>query len=348
MLVEEYLVAVVSLPAGVFKPYSGVKTSILLLDKALARRTDRIAFFKVDNDGFDLGDQRRPIERNDLPQAQAEIAEYLRRARAGASLDGFEPTLGLIVEKSKIAANGDYNLSGQRYRENVVRESGYSIVGLGEVCEIVRGVTYSKSDESGNSGHQVLRANNISKDASALDLSEIKYVSSSVEFPDSKKLQASDIFICMASGSKDHIGKVAFVSGDTDYYFGGFMGAVRVKPERIDPSYLFQQLRHNRFNDFLREQISGANINNLGVKLFYQFTIPLPPLDVQREFVAEIEGYQRVIDGARAVVDNYRPRVAVDPAWPLVAIGEICERVQYGPLHAIEYGRGWLQNLSHE
>ena len=118
MLVEEYLVAVVSLPAGVFKPYSGVKTSILILDKALARRTDHIAFFKIENDGFDLGDQRRRIERNDLPQAQAEIGEYLRRARAGESLDGFEPELGLIVEKSKIAANGDYNLSGERYREN--------------------------------------------------------------------------------------------------------------------------------------------------------------------------------------------------------------------------------------
>ena len=63
LLVEEYLVAVVSLPAGVFKPYSGVKTSILILDRALARRTDRIAFFKVENDGFDLGDQRRPIDR---------------------------------------------------------------------------------------------------------------------------------------------------------------------------------------------------------------------------------------------------------------------------------------------
>ena len=127
MLVEEYLVAVVSLPAGVFKPYSGVKTSILILDKALARRTDRIAFFKVENDGFDLGDQRRAIERNDLPRAQAEIAEYLRRARTGESLDGFEPELGLIVEKSKIAANGDYNLSGERYRDKEVRISTYII-----------------------------------------------------------------------------------------------------------------------------------------------------------------------------------------------------------------------------
>lgn len=55
MLVEEYLVAVVSLPAGVFNPYSGVKTSILILDKVLAKKTDHIAFFKVENDGFDLG-----------------------------------------------------------------------------------------------------------------------------------------------------------------------------------------------------------------------------------------------------------------------------------------------------
>ena len=50
MLVEEYVVAVVSLPAGVFNPYSGVKTSILILDKSLARKTDTIAFFKIESD----------------------------------------------------------------------------------------------------------------------------------------------------------------------------------------------------------------------------------------------------------------------------------------------------------
>ena len=104
-LVEEYLVAVVSLPAGVFNPYSGVKTSILILDKSLAKKTDRIVFFKIENDGFDLGAQRRPVKQNDLPQVQAEIAEYLRRLRAGESVNDFEPTQGLIVEKGKLAAN---------------------------------------------------------------------------------------------------------------------------------------------------------------------------------------------------------------------------------------------------
>ena len=51
---------------------------------------------------------------------------------------------------------------------------------------------------------------------------------------------------------------------------------------------------------------------------------------MQQEIVAEIEGYQKVIDGARGVVDNYRPHIAVDPAWPLAELGEVCERLQYG------------------
>lgn len=56
-----------------------------------------------------------------------------------------------------------------------------------------------------------------------------------------------------------------------------------------------------------------------------EIEIPLPPLEVQREIVAEVEGYQRVIDGARAVIDNYRPHIPVDPAWPIARLGEIGE-----------------------
>ena len=68
MLVDNSLVAVVSLPAGVFQPYSGVKTSILLLDKSLAKKTKEILFVKVENDGFDLGAQRRAIDEWPYPQ----------------------------------------------------------------------------------------------------------------------------------------------------------------------------------------------------------------------------------------------------------------------------------------
>src|SRR5690606_10591539 len=95
-LVENYLVAVISLPAGVFQPYSGVKTSILILDKSLARQSDTIGFFKVENDGFNLGAQRRPIDKNDLPHVLGEVNEYLRRLRAKESVapEDFTPTRG--------------------------------------------------------------------------------------------------------------------------------------------------------------------------------------------------------------------------------------------------------------
>ncbi len=325
MLVDNSLVAVVSLPAGCFNPYSGVKTSILILDKSLAKAANTIAFFKVENDGFGLGAQRRAFDKNDLPQVQAELAAYLQALRAKASTESILSltSTAQIVTKEKIAANGDYNLSGERYREGAVSSSSFPSVALGDVCELVRGVVFSKEDEVTDGGVQVLRANNINKDRYELNLGDIRRVSPKADFSDEKKLRKDDIFICLASGSKDHVGKVAIINDDTDYYFGGFMGAIRVKPGRLHAGYLLKQLTTGHFNDFLREQIAGANINNLSGGLLYRFQIPLPPLEVQKEIVAEIEGYQKVINGARAVLDHYRPHIPIHPDWPMVELGNV-------------------------
>ena len=59
-----------------------------------------------------------------------------------------------------------------------------------------------------------------------------------------------------------------------------------------------------------------------------RLSIPLPPLEVQQEIVAEIEGYQKVINGARAVVDNYRPHIVIDPEWPIVKLEDFCAIVR--------------------
>lgn len=331
MLVENSLVAVISLPAGCFNPYSGVKTSILILDKSLAKSSDTIAFFKVENDGFGLGAQRREIEKNDLPQVQAELTAYIAALRSGTSAENLltSASTAQIVPKEKVASNGDYNLSGERYREGAVRTSSFPSVALGEVCELVRGVVFSKEDEVTEGGVQVLRANNINKDRNELNLDDIRRVSPKADFSNEKKLRKDDIFICLASGSKDHVGKVAIINENTDYYFGGFMGAIRVKPEKLHSGYLLKQLTTGHFNDFLREQISGANINNLSGGLFYRFQIPLPPLEVQKEIVGEIEGYQKVINGARAVLDHYRPHIPIHPAWPEMPLGEVCRFIDY-------------------
>ena len=75
LLLENGLYSVVSLPGGVFNPYAGVKTSILLIDKRLKNVKDFL-FIEIKNDGFDLGANRRPIDKNDLPEAIELIKNY--------------------------------------------------------------------------------------------------------------------------------------------------------------------------------------------------------------------------------------------------------------------------------
>ena len=74
----------------------------------------------------------------------------------------------------------------------------------------------------------------------------------------------------------------------------------------------------------------GSTIQGVTKRQLSEIQIPLPPLEVQQEIVSEIDGYQQVIDGARAVVENYRPHIAIDPDWPRIPIGDIVDNVLTG------------------
>ena len=326
MLVEDYLVAVVSLPGGVFNPYSGVKTSILILDRALARRTDSIAFFKVENDGFDLGAQRRPIDENDLPHVQAELGEYLGRLRAGESAGDLQPALGLVVPREEIASVGEYNLSGERFRVPKAGSSLLPMVRLGEVAELIRGITFRKSDqlEAAQEGSLPVATTRAAQE-SGLVADALYHVPRSLLKDDRKLLKSGDILISTANSLR-LLGRTTHVRGvSAPMSFGAFMTVIRASSAILD-SYLLQCLRtESAYDFFVKNANTTTNISNLNVSTLADFHIPLPPLEVQREIVAEIEGYQKVIDGARAVVENYRPHIAVDPEWPIVPLKDICE-----------------------
>ena len=309
MLVNEYLVAVVSLPPGVFNPYSGVKTSILLLDKALARRADTIGFFKVENDGFDLGAQRRPVDRNDLPRVKAEVSEYLRRMREGDGVDEYAPENGLVVEKERIGADGEFNLGGERYRVSALTSSEYPIVKLGEVAEIIAGqsppgTSYNSASEGAPFYQGKTEFGN-------------RYIGEAVKWTTDPRRFAEPTDILMSVRAP--VGPINLTN--QRICIGRGLSAIRPNSDRLQKLFLFHILRS------LESQISGntgtafASINVRDIK---KIEFPLPPSAVQREIVSEIEGNQRVIDGARAVVDNWRPRIAVDPEWPVVAVKEVC------------------------
>ena len=290
MLVENYLAAVVSLPAGVFNPYSGVKTSILVLDKALARQTNAIAFFKIENDGLDLGAQRRQIEANDLPAVHVEIAAYLRRARAGEGFDGYESEHGFAVARSRIAKNGDYNLSAERYKEREVRPTKWPMVHLGntDLFDVLSGGTpRSDVDEYWNGGIPWITL----VDLPAEDLiSEIHTTQRTIS---DLGLQKSAAKIIPANSvvvsSRATIGRI----GITRLPLAtnqGFRSILIRDSSRAIPEYIALALKP--LVPTMAALATGGTFTEISKTKFCELQIPLPPLDVQREIVAEIEGYQ--------------------------------------------------------
>jgi restriction endonuclease S subunit len=68
----------------------------------------------------------------------------------------------------------------------------------------------------------------------------------------------------------------------------------------------------------------GGAQKNLYLEMFYELEIPLPPLDVQEQIVSELNGYEAIISGAKLIVDNWKPKIDVDPSWAKCKIDEIC------------------------
>jgi type I restriction enzyme M protein len=326
MLVDHSLVAVISLPAGCFNPYSGVKTSILILDKALSRQSDSIGFFKVENDGFGLGAQRRAIEKNDLPQVQAEVAAFLQVIRDRKPTADFQPTCGLIVPKEKITANGDYNLSGERYREGVVRSGQrWPTVPLSEVCLLQRGLSYSTA-EIGDEGNGVPFYNLKSiKRQGVPQRNDFKYFTGEVK--DRHFVEPGNILIALTdlTPTSELIGSPKLITDTEKAAYSADLGKVVFKDSTVYPQFLYHILRSNHYREYIVTYSHGANVKHLQSEGFYAFEIPLPPLSVQKEIVAEIEVYQKVINGARAVLDHYRPHIPIHPEWPMVELGQACD-----------------------
>ncbi|MEK7223911.1 MAG: N-6 DNA methylase [Pseudomonadota bacterium] len=312
MLVEEYLVAVVSMPAGMFNPYSGVKTSILILDKSLARKTNTIAFFKIANDGFGLGAQRRAIEKNDLPQVQAEIAEYLRRLRAG-KLEDFQPTFGLIVPKEKIAANGDYNLSGERYREGAASNHRFPHVELGTICKPEYGFTASAAD---NGDARFVRITDIAPDG-RIRKDEPKFIKLTHE-SEPYLLKKGDLLVARTGAT---FGKTMLFDEEYPAVFASYLIRLRFPKERLLPEFYWSFAQSEKYWEQARNLATGGGQPQFNGNALTEIQIPLPPLEVQKEIVAEIEGYQKVINGARAVLDNYYPHIPIHPDWPMEPLG---------------------------
>ena len=333
MLVENYLYAVVSLPAGVFNPYSGVKTSILLLDKELAKTTDEILFVKIENDGFSLGAQRTPVKGSQLKEA-VEIIHRFKNQKFSESKT--EPTsqaeqtsqaersrsLAHAVAKTEIAKTGEYNLSGERYKKTENRHSEYPIVRLGNITNITTGKLNSNA---------------------AVKNGKYPFFTCSKEvfFIDDYAFDCEALLL--AGNNAAGIFDIKHFSGKFNAYQRTYI--ITIKEEyKLEVLYIYLKHVLELHLEQLRQNSLGSSTRYLVLNMITSLQIPLPPLSVQEEIVKEIEGYQKIIDGAKMVVENYQPKIDIDPEWTLVELGEVCEikrgRFSHRPRNAPQFYGG--------
>ena len=320
-LVENHLAAVISLPAGVFNPYSGVKTSILILDRAVAKASQHVAFFKIENDGFALGAQRKAMKGSQLAQVRTELGAWLHAARAGGG-EGLESNLGSAVERARLAEGGEYNLSAERYTATEARKALWSHKSVGEICAKV---SDSVLPETLNGAVEYIGLENIVSQIGKID-GQTTYADPSEIKSLKTVFRAGDI---LYGKLRPNLNKVW--RADRNGICSTDIFALRAHVETVHPIFLETMFRSAVFNAKVMGQLRGAQLPRVGWGDFSALEIPVPPIDVQREIVAEVDGYQRVIDGARVVLDNYRPHIPVDPEWPIVSLGDASETVMTGP-----------------
>ena len=320
MLVEgNYLYGVISLPAGVFNPYSGVKTSILLIDKTLAKERDSILFVKLNNDGFDLGAQRRDIKGSEIP----DVVNIFKDYRKGVDIEGQE---NVVLAKKSDIGEQDYILVGERYVITTSSSGKWPQVKIGDICTEIKAGFACGNSAKDIEGVVHIRPMNITPDG-RFSLVGSKYIDRG-ELREEFKIRAGDVLF-NNTNSKELVGKTCFVASDIYAGFSNHITRIRVG-DQVMPQYIALVLQSMFENGiFLRMCNKWVGQAAINAKTLGGLSIPLPPLTVQEEIVTEIESYQKIIDGARQVVENYKPTIKIDPTWESVELGSVAS-LKYG------------------
>ena len=296
LLVENSLIAVISLPPGVFNPYSPVKTSVLLLDKQLSKKSNNILFLKIENDGFDLGSQRKEHDKNDLPLTLRTFEAYKNCLRDNKPFENL-PSLATLIEKETILNNKDIVLSGDRYLSRADLQTDFDKVMLGDVLDYEQPTKYIVESENYE------------------DSFETPVLTAGKSFILGYTNEVNGIF-------KNDLPVIIFDDFTTATQFVDFpfkvkssaMKILKAKEDVADIRYLYYMMQNIEFN--------SSEHKRYWISQYSQIEIPLPSLEIQQRIVSEIEDYKKVIDGAKQVVTNYKPIISIKPEWNIVELGK--------------------------
>lgn len=331
-LVEDGLYAVVSLPSGVFAPYSGVKTSILLFNNELAKLSKEILFVKVENDGFDLGATKRPISKNDLPQALQELKAYQNYLISGKVMTPFIERVKkdndpdtlvihhdkfILVKKTHIAQSDDFNLSGDRYKpSNLLSNNKWPMVSIGELCELYNGKAFKPSDwqKKDSNGLPIVRIQNLNNPNA-----EFNYYTGQVD--ERILINSGDLLFSWSGSRGTSFGPHIWNKGKAILNQHIFKV---VHQDRILRKYFYIALKI-AVKEVEENLHGGVGLVHITKGDLERIKIPLPPLEIQEQITKELDEYNSIISGAKQIVVNWKPKINVDPIWESFKLEDIID-----------------------
>lgn len=285
-LVENGLVAVIELHDSVFKPYAEVTTHIYIVDKT-AKAEIKIPFIKIHNDGFDKSDTRKPIGGSELKDA----IDYLthRTADTGRLDVSF-------IDLKEFWESENYYLSPHLNNRDVLGlEIGVPLVDLIEECkDKVKQQKIEVLSVSNKSGF-VISEDYFNKRVASIDISNYKVIK-------------SDYFAY--NPSRINVGSIAY---NDKYDLGAVSPMYQVfkvkNPDEVDPRYLISILKSQTFLGIINANIKGSTRKVIKLERLKKIRIPLPPIEIQREIVAELEAEQKLIDANKKLIEIYQQKI---------------------------------------
>ncbi len=300
------LQSIISLPQGVFLPYTGVKTDIIYATKVnkkikSSEKKKDFWYFDVKSDGYTLDNHRRKL---DTPSDLARYEEY-RKLDEEQTADmlkvGFE-----VIPFDRVRKNA-HILVGSRYRSFVETPTSYPMINLGDeqfftVCS--GGTPNSTIPEYWNGDISWITLADLPTSDFVSDIvcTERTITESGLNNSNAKLLPVNTVVV----STRATIGRIGIARTKLATN-QGFKNIIIKDTTKLLPEYLAYILTTKK-NEMI-QMASGATFKEISKENFCKLQIPLIPVEIQEKLVAEIDGYRQIISGAQAIASNYLPKI---------------------------------------
>lgn len=314
------LQSILSLPQGVFLPYTGVKTDIIYATKVNqkipkpAKKKD-FWYFDVKSDGYTLDNHRRKL---DTSSDLTKYEEY-RKLDSDQASDmmkvGFE-----IIPLDKVRKNS-FILVGSRYRLAKEESTSFPLVSLGDDQHFIvysGGTPSSTNREYWNGTINWITLRDLPSENLITEIRETERTISEDGLNNSNaKLLPTDTVVVSTRATIGRVG-IARTELATNQ---GFKNIVVKDKSEILPEYLALALTAKK--DEMISLASGATFKEISKENFCSIRIPLPPIEYQQKIIGEFNGYKQIIEGARQVIRSYTPNISPNIIAPYKSLEEI-------------------------